>query len=58
VCNHGYSSSLAAAALVDLGREHVADVAGGFVAWKEAGLAVLAAPPPAAALPGMGGPGS
>lgn len=38
VCAHGYSSSLAAATLHDLGFAHAADVVGGFEAWVEAGL--------------------
>lgn len=40
VCAHGYSSSLAAATLRDLGFEHVGDVVGGFEAWAAAGLPV------------------
>ena len=54
VCAHGYSSSLAAARLVDLGID-AGDLDGGFDAWCEAGLPVAAAPPPAG-MPGMGGP--
>ena len=38
VCAHGYSSSLAAATLLDLGFASVADVIGGFEAWAAAGL--------------------
>ncbi len=38
VCDHGYSSSLAAAALRDLGYERATDVIGGFEAWARAGL--------------------
>jgi rhodanese-related sulfurtransferase/mannose-6-phosphate isomerase-like protein (cupin superfamily) len=34
VCDEGYASSLAAAALLDLGRRNVTDLAGGFQAWK------------------------
>ena len=41
VCAHGYSSSLAAATLRDLGFARVADVIGGFEAWAAAGLPVL-----------------
>jgi rhodanese-related sulfurtransferase len=55
VCAHGFSSSLAAASLVDLGRE-AGDVVGGFQGWCEAGLPVVAAPPRNDGLPGMGGP--
>jgi rhodanese-related sulfurtransferase len=56
VCNHGQSSSLAAASLLDLGLRHVADLVGGFAAWCEAGLPVAPAPPLPDGLPGMGGP--
>ena len=56
VCAHGYSSSFAAAALVELGFERAGDLVGGFEAWRGAGLPVAAAPPPDDALPGMGGP--
>jgi rhodanese-related sulfurtransferase len=57
VCTHGYSSSLAAASLVELGFEHAGDVAGGFAAWCEAGLPVAVAPPvEIGRLPGMGDP--
>jgi rhodanese-related sulfurtransferase len=41
ICAHGYSSSLAAATLRDLGFASVADVIGGFEAWSAAGLPVL-----------------
>jgi rhodanese-related sulfurtransferase len=37
-CSEGYTSSLAAAALVDLGVRNATDLAGGFVAWESAGL--------------------
>ncbi len=37
-CSEGYTSSLAAAALVELGLHRATDVIGGFVAWKAAGL--------------------
>jgi len=57
LCEHGYSSSLAAAALVDLGYQSVADVEGGFEAWRAAGLpASTARSAGADELPGMGGP--
>ena len=45
LCDHGCSSMLAAATLVDLGYERVGDVVGGFQAWREAGLPVTQAPP-------------
>lgn len=38
VCNDGYSSSLAAATLRDLGFERAADLEGGYRAWVAAGL--------------------
>ncbi|WP_203748095.1 rhodanese-like domain-containing protein [Actinoplanes cyaneus] len=37
-CQEGYTSSLAAAALQDLGLHRATDLDGGFRAWKEAGL--------------------
>ena len=40
VCEHGYSSSLAAATLRDLGFARATDVDGGFQAWAAAGLPV------------------
>jgi rhodanese-related sulfurtransferase len=40
VCNEGYSSSLAASTLQDLGVHRATDLAGGFRAWKAAGLPV------------------
>lgn len=40
VCEEGYSSSLAAASLLDLGLTNATDVIGGFVAWKARGLPV------------------
>jgi len=38
LCSEGYTSSLAAAALQDLGISGATDVVGGFVAWRDAGL--------------------
>jgi rhodanese-related sulfurtransferase len=38
LCQEGYTSSLAAVALQDLGIRHATDVAGGFAAWRAAGL--------------------
>jgi rhodanese-related sulfurtransferase len=55
MCDHGYSSSLAAAALVDLGID-AGDVVGGFEAWAAAGLPVSPAPGASDGLPGMGAP--
>jgi rhodanese-related sulfurtransferase len=40
VCSEGYTSSLAAAALQDLGVRRATDLAGGFCAWQRAGLPV------------------
>jgi rhodanese-related sulfurtransferase len=56
LCAEGYSSSLAAASLLDLGHAHGADLVGGFRAWLAAGLPVVAAPEENGSLPGMGGP--
>ena len=39
LCNEGYQSSLAAATLRDLGLD-ATDLAGGFQAWRDAGLPV------------------
>jgi rhodanese-related sulfurtransferase len=38
ICNDGYSSSLVAATLQELGLGHATDVIGGFQAWRAAGL--------------------
>ena len=40
VCSDGYSSSLAAASLRDLGFRQAGDVIGGFRAWVKAGMPV------------------
>lgn len=40
ICAHGYSSSLAAATLLELGFARATDVVGGFEAWAAAGLPV------------------
>jgi rhodanese-related sulfurtransferase len=40
MCDEGYQSSLAAANLRRLGFEHATDLAGGFQAWRAAGLPV------------------
>lgn len=58
LCDHGYSSSFAAAALLELGLD-AGDVVGGFAAWRDAGLPVAPGPPAeraAAELAGMRGP--
>lgn len=38
LCQEGYTSSLAAVALLDIGVRAATDVAGGFAAWQRAGL--------------------
>ncbi len=40
-CSEGYTSSLAAASLLDLGLRRATDMAGGFRAWRAAGLPVM-----------------
>ena len=40
-CQEGYTSSLAAAALQDLGLSRATDLDGGFKAWRDAGLPTL-----------------
>ena len=40
MCRQGYSSSLAAASLQDLGLHRATDVEGGFEAWRAAGLPI------------------
>ena len=59
VCDHGYSSILAAANLVQLGFDGAADMIGGFEAWAADGLPVAPWSPgdaEADGLPGMGPP--
>jgi rhodanese-related sulfurtransferase len=59
VCAHGYSTSLAAAMLQDLGFTRATDLVGGFTSWHEQGLPVVEAPlSDADQLPGRGGPES
>jgi rhodanese-related sulfurtransferase len=55
LCDHGFSSSLAAAALLDLGVD-AGDVIGGFEAWAAAGLPVKPPGETPRGLPGMGPP--
>ena len=55
MCEHGYSSSLAAASLYQLGVD-AGDLVGGFEAWLADGRPTAAAPEPAPGLTGMGGP--
>lgn len=57
ICSHGESSSLAAAALVEMGFERAADVSGGFEAWLASDLPTAPAPQREDdGLPGMAGP--
>lgn len=46
-CQEGYTSSLAAASLLDLGLHRATDLDGGFAAWRAAGLPVADGPSPA-----------
>lgn len=46
MCQQGYASSLAAATLKDLGLFRATDLAGGFAAWREAGLPITEAVDP------------
>jgi rhodanese-related sulfurtransferase len=41
LCSQGYTSSLAAASLVELGIRRATDVVGGFEAWQAAGLPTI-----------------
>ena len=45
-CQEGYASSFAVEGLVRIGVERVSDLAGGFAAWKAAGLPVSPSPRP------------
>ncbi len=44
LCDHGCSSTFAAAALTDLGYAHAGDVIGGYAAWRDDGLPTRSAP--------------
>jgi MFS family permease len=58
-CADGFSSSLAAASIRELGRTKATDLVGGFTAWKAAGLPVCRhedAEPEGDILPGLGPP--
>ena len=50
LCSEGYTSSLAAAALQQVGVRRATDVIGGFRAWRQAGLPTLGGPGPRPAL--------
>jgi rhodanese-related sulfurtransferase len=52
-CAHGYSSSMAAATLRDLGFGRATDIVGGFEAWAAAGLPVTRGPGRRRAAPGL-----
>jgi rhodanese-related sulfurtransferase len=57
LCQEGYTSSLAAAALQQLGLTEATDIEGGFAAWRSAGLPVAGLPVaglPVAGLPVAG----
>lgn len=54
LCSEGYTSSLAAAALADLGLHRATDVVGGFHAWADAGLPVTRGADDRGALVGAG----
>lgn len=59
ICDHGYSSILAASSLVQLGFQRAADVIGGFEAWKQHNLPTRRCQPrssTAGILPGTGPP--
>jgi MFS family permease/rhodanese-related sulfurtransferase len=58
ICAEGFSSSLAAASLRELGFRRATDLVGGFTAWSKTGLPVQPAREAASdgELPGMGGP--
>jgi rhodanese-related sulfurtransferase len=40
-CSEGYTSSLAAAGLQQVGLRRATDLVGGFVAWRDAGLPTI-----------------
>jgi rhodanese-related sulfurtransferase len=56
VCAEGFSSSLAAATLHELGYTRATDLVGGFSAWKATGLPTHPAPTTEPERPGMGSP--
>lgn len=45
LCQEGYTSSLAAVALHELGLGRATDVIGGYAAWRESGVPLRAGPP-------------
>lgn len=52
VCSEGYTSSLAAAALHDVGVPRATDLAGGVAAWRSAGLPLVEGGTPAGQVSG------
>lgn len=58
VCSDGYSSSLAAATLQQLGFARATDLVGGFSAWRTRGLPVVPAHAAGEGLAGMDAPAS
>lgn len=50
VCNEGFASSLAAAALLDLGVTRATDLIGGYRAWRACGLPIVTGGTPAGEL--------
>lgn len=46
LCDHGCSTILAAATLVELGYGRAGDVIGGYAAWHDAGFPTISAPEP------------
>ena len=59
ICDHGYSSILAASNLVQLGFYRAGDVIGGFESWRDSGLPIAPCRPrlsAVGALPGSGPP--
>lgn len=46
-CSEGYTSSLAAASLLDLGLSNTTDIVGGFLAWQAIGLPTVPGGTPA-----------
>jgi rhodanese-related sulfurtransferase len=56
-CQEGYTSSLAAASLQYLGLHRATDLAGGFAAWRAAGLPITSSHPPGGPARAAGTPG-
>lgn len=56
LCDHGESSSLAAASLLDVGFARAGDVIGGFEGWERDGLPAVEPPPRVHRWPGMDPP--